>query len=303
MTADGEAVSPPLGPWAGAWPAIATAAAAGFLMSLFLELLPNPHGTAPLYIAPASALIAVPVGVLLVLVPGRRRVGDAVVLAVVMVAAAAPVLAFRFLTNDYDTGSYQRGLGRRELAGGFLAMGVAGVVVYGVAAAFIYDRWERRRDARALQRLGLWIASCSLAGVASAATIHRATSPDFFFAGRDNGATIGLVFAATTAIALLAAIGARLNVVAAPLACWPAWMTVVLLQERRGWDLDVSQGDMARECIQYALVNTAVAAGVIAAAFFVQRSTMPGRRSGPPESRGGPARPHECRRARAPRRR
>jgi hypothetical protein len=75
----------------------------------------------------------------------------------------------------------------------------------------------------------------------------------------------------------LAASFSPIGLLAAPLAAWPTWMTVLLLHQRAFWENDVSQGDIARSCVRYAIVN-ALAAGMVVGVTIVRRQ-QPNERS------------------------
>jgi hypothetical protein len=264
---------------------------AGFAISAYLVLPPNPHAVAPLYLAPASAIVAVPAAILLILVPPQRRIGDALTLALLLVTAALPLLVLRMLTHDYESGSYQRGLERRELMQGLFVATSMALLFALFTAAFVFDRARRVDAPPALRHLGIAALLTTAAAIAGAFLASQVLDADLFFDDR-SGSLVPAIFGIVIVVSLAAGLGSKLGFAAAPLAAWPAWMTIVLLQERQFWENDVSQGDMARTCVRYAVFNGLVAGAAIAVAMLAVRlRTLAAARAAPVSPPPGPEGP------------
>jgi hypothetical protein len=143
----------------------------------------------------------------------------------------------------------------------------------------------------ALRHLGIAALLTTAAAMAGAFLASQVLDADLFFDDR-SGNLVPAMFGLVIVVALAAGLGSRLGFVAAPLTAWPAWMTIVLGQEREFWEIDVSQGDMARTCVRYAVLNALVAAVAIAAAMLAVRlRTLPAGGANPASPPPGPEDP------------
>jgi uncharacterized membrane protein len=246
--------------------AVGLATLAGLLTGAYLALPPNPDPESMLYWASASPALLLPLASLLILIPGRERVADAVIIALVIVVSAFPVLLARVWTNDYSTGSYSVGLSRIEVSLGFLVLGAVLALSYLIAAAAMFGMRERAGLARA----GMALLGATAVSIVTAFGLYELFDTSLFYQGT-NELFVPSVVGAAIAIALTFGIGTRLGIVAGPVAAWVTWMTVVLLHQRDFWNNDVSQGDLARDGVQYALLAALIATAAIGVVIAVGR--------------------------------
>lgn len=263
--------------------AVALAVLTGLLTGVYLALPPNPDPESMLYWASASPALLLPLAALLVLIPGRERVGDAVTAALVIVVSACPVLLARVWTNDYSTGGYSAGLSRMEVSLGFVVLGAVLALGYLFAAAAIFGMRESRPW---LAHAGLALFGIATATVAAAVVLYEWFDTSLFYQGTDE-LFVPAVMGAAVAIALAFGIGTRLGVVAGPVAAWATWMTIVLLHQREFWNNDVSQGDLARDGVRYAMISALIATAAIAAVVAAGRLKGQPGQSRPGQLNGG----------------